>query len=99
MEDQGVWEVVEPAKGTTEAQTAALFGKDKKVRAHLLRCLLDDMLMQVAMKKMGKEVWDYLKSRFVSADRVKEARLQTLKSEFNALRMKDDEGLDHYARK
>ena len=46
------------------------------------------MLMQVAKKKTGKEVWDCLKSRFVGADHVKEARLQTLKSEFNALRMK-----------
>ena len=36
MEDQGVWKVVEPAEGTTEAQTAALSGKDKKVHAHLL---------------------------------------------------------------
>jgi Zn-finger protein len=62
--------------------------KDKKVQAHLLQCLLDDLLMQVSKKKMGKEVWDCLKSRFVGADRVKEARLQTLKSEFDTLKMK-----------
>jgi hypothetical protein len=47
--------------------------------------------MQVAKKKMGKEVWDYLKERFISANRVKEARLQTLKSEFDSPQMKDDE--------
>jgi hypothetical protein len=37
MEDQGVWEVVEPPVRTSEqGQTAAAAAKDKKVRAHLL---------------------------------------------------------------
>jgi hypothetical protein len=80
-------------------QTVVLSAKDKKVRAHLLQCSLDDLLMQVAKKKTGKEMWDCLKSRFFWADHVKEAWLQTLKSEFDALKMKDDEGLDHYTRK
>ena len=36
MEDQSVWEVVEPPTETSEAgQTAARTAKDKKVRAHL----------------------------------------------------------------
>jgi len=65
--------------------------KDKKVRADLLQP--DDLLMQVAKKKKGKEVWDSLKARFVGVDRIKEARLQTLKSEFDAMRMKEDEPL------
>jgi hypothetical protein len=54
--------------------------------------------MQVAGKKTSKEVWDSLKARFVGEERVKEARLQTLKSEFDALRMKDSDSIDHYAR-
>jgi hypothetical protein len=29
--------------------------KDKKARAHLLQCLPDDLLMQVTVKKTGKE--------------------------------------------
>jgi hypothetical protein len=55
--------------------------------------------MQVAKKKTGKEVWECLKSRFVGADRVRDARLQTLKSEFDALRMREDESIDSYAGK
>jgi hypothetical protein len=55
--------------------------------------------MQVAKKKTGKEVWDCLKVRFVGADRVKDARLQTLKVEYEALKMKEDEPLDQYAGK
>lgn len=36
MEDQGIWEVVEPPEGTTTVQTAKQSGKDKTARAHLL---------------------------------------------------------------
>ena len=39
-------------------------------------------------------MWDSLKARFVGADRVRDARLQTLKSEFDAVEMKEDESLD-----
>jgi hypothetical protein len=55
--------------------------------------------MQVAKKKTGKEVWECLKSRFIRADRVRDAQLQTLKSEFDALKMKEDETIDSYAGK
>jgi hypothetical protein len=102
MEDQGVWEVVEPSEESrAESQLIAAqrSAKDKKVKAHLLQCLSDELLMQVAGMKTGKEVWECLKSRFVGADRVKDARLQTLKCEFEALRMKDDEKIDQYASK
>jgi hypothetical protein len=45
-------------------------------------------------KKTQKEVWDLLKARFVGEERVKEARLQTLKSKFDAMKMKEDESID-----
>jgi hypothetical protein len=66
MEDREEWEVVEPEEGaTTEADAARLARikvKDKKVKAHLLQCIPDDILMQVAKKKSRKEVWDSLKA-------------------------------------
>ncbi|XP_047340405.1 uncharacterized protein LOC124943988 [Impatiens glandulifera] len=52
--------------------------------------------MQVENKKTAKEVWDCLKTRFVGADHVKNARLQTLKSEFDRMHMNDSESLDQY---
>ena len=78
MEDQGVWEIMEPTGETSDqgaTAVAARKAKDIKARAHLLQCLPDDLLMQVATKKTGKEVWDSLKARFVGEERVKEARL------------------------
>ena len=76
MEEQGWWEVVEPPEGSsTRALMEAAAGKDKKVRAHLFQWLTDELLMQVAKKKSGKEVWDSLKARFMGAERVRDARL------------------------
>jgi len=85
---------VEESTVLSEAETAKQTAKDRKVKAHLLQCIPDDLLMQVAKKKTGKEVWDSLKARFVGADRVKDARLQTLKIEFDTIRMKEGESLD-----
>ncbi|XP_023739866.2 uncharacterized protein LOC111887967 [Lactuca sativa] len=52
-----------------------------------------------AKKKTAKEVWDSLKSRYVGAERVQKARLRVLKSEFEALQMKESETIDDYAGK
>lgn len=51
MEDQGVWEAIEPVAGSAVNEK-----KDKKVRSHLFQALLEDLLMQVARKKTSKEV-------------------------------------------
>jgi hypothetical protein len=95
MEDQGVWEVIDSSVST--AATVVEKAKDRKAKAHLLQCIPDDLLMQVAGKATGKEVWDTLKALFVGEDRVKDARLQTLRSEFDSLRMKEGDSIDHYA--
>ena len=51
------------------------------------------------MKKTAKEVWDSLKTRYLGADWVKKARLQSLKSEFDALRMVEGESVDAFTGK
>ncbi|XP_042407543.1 uncharacterized protein LOC121997275 [Zingiber officinale] len=91
---QGVWEVVEPVEG---AQVDAK--KDKKARAYILQCVPEGILLQIAKKKTAKEVWDSLKTRYLGSDRVKKARVQTLKSEFDALRMKETDTIDEFAGK
>ena len=55
--------------------------------------------MQVAKKKSRKEVWESLKARFIGAERVCDARLQTLKAEFETLEMKEEETIDQFAGK
>ena len=94
LDAQGVWEAVSPEEGTTVDEK-----KNKTARAQLLGALSEDILMQVSTKKTAKEVWDSLKTRFVGADRVKKARLSTLKGEFDKLYMAEGEPLDDYAGK
>ena len=47
MEDRDEWEVVEPdlAAAPTAEEVAKLRTKDKKIKAHLLQCIPDDILM------------------------------------------------------
>ncbi|XP_042451831.1 uncharacterized protein LOC122036548 [Zingiber officinale] len=94
LDAQGVWEAVEPVEG---AQVDAK--KDKKARAYILQCVPEDILLQIATKKTAKEVWDSLKTRYLGSDRVKKARVQMLKSEFDALRMKETDTIDEFAGK
>jgi hypothetical protein len=73
--------------------------KNKMVRVQLLQALPEDILIQVSMKPMTKEVWDSLKTRFTGTDRVEAAHLATVKGEFDKLIMDDMEPLDDYVGK
>ncbi|CAM0957048.1 unnamed protein product [Alopecurus aequalis] len=94
LDAQGVWEAVSPGDGVEVDET-----KNKMARAQLLGALSEDILMQVSTKKTAKEVWDSLKTRFVGADRLKAARLSTLRGEFDRMYMAEEEQLDDYAGK
>ncbi|CAM0949754.1 unnamed protein product [Alopecurus aequalis] len=94
LDAQGVWEAVSPGDGVEVDET-----KNKMARAQLLGALSEDILMQVSTKKTAKEVWDSLKTRFVGANRVKAARLSTLRGEFDRMYMAEEEQLDDYAGK
>jgi hypothetical protein len=94
LDAQGVWEAVSPVDGATVDEK-----KNKMARAQLLGALSEDILMQVSGKKTAKEVWESLMTRFVGADRVKAARLSTLRGEFDRLYMAEEERLDDFAGK
>jgi len=94
LDAQGLWEVVSTSSG---AEVDAR--KSKTARAHLLQALPEDILMQVSTKATAQEVWEALKTRFVGADRVRTARLATLRGEFDSLIMADGDALDVYAGK
>lgn len=89
-----IWEAVEP---TTDAEVDKK--KNNKAIAMLYQAIPENMVLQIASLTSAKEIWDALKIRHVGVDRVKEARVQTLESEFEQLKMKDNESLDVYAGK
>lgn len=96
LDAAGLWEAVEPSE---DGAAAVIAKKDKPARAYLFRALSEDLLLQVASKKTAAEVWASLKARFVGADRVRAARLGTLRGEFELLRMAEDDTLDSFAGK
>jgi hypothetical protein len=95
LDVQDVWEAVVPADSTATVDPE----KNKRARAYLLGALSEDILLQVSSKKKAAEVWASLKTRFIGADRVRAARLSTLRGDFDRLNMGDGEALDVFAGK
>lgn len=92
---QGVWDAVEPRTSNTVVETK----KDMMALAAIYQGIPEDLLLSLSEKKSAKEAWNALKMMFMGADRVKAARIQTLKAEFESLIMKDSEGVDEFAAK
>ncbi|KAJ0837227.1 hypothetical protein HanRHA438_Chr16g0775911 [Helianthus annuus] len=85
-----VWEVIDP--GTTVDEN-----KDSIATALLFQALLEELTLQIGNSDSAKEMWETVKSRNQGVDRVKEARLQTLMSEFEALKMKEPSTVADFA--
>ncbi|KAD7477436.1 hypothetical protein E3N88_00572 [Mikania micrantha] len=88
----GIWEALEP-KGEVDEEKISM------AIAYLFQALHEELVLQVSQHTNAKDIWEDLKACFVDADRVKEARLQTLESEFEALKMKYSEFLDDFTGK
>ena len=92
MQSQGIWEAVEPRTTNTVVEVK----KDKMVLAAIYQGIPEDLLLVLAEKQSAKEAWEALKVMFMGEDRVKIARIQTLKAEFEALNMKESEVVDEF---
>lgn len=69
---------------------------DKIALAAIYQGIPEDILLSVAEKKTAKEAWEAVKTMCLGAERVKKARIQTLKSEFESMSMKETEALDDF---
>lgn len=65
----------------------------------LFQSIPDVLILQVGELNTAKKFWEAIKARHVGAERVREARLQTLMSEFDRLKMKEDETIDDFGGK
>ena len=92
MRTQGVWDAVEPAATGKVDDTM-----DQKALTAIYQSILDDVFAFIAEKETSHEAWEAIKTNRLGDDRIKEARLQTLKSEFDRLKMKDIESIDDFA--
>lgn len=71
--------------------------RNKVARAAIFSVIPEDVLFLVAKKENGKDVWTTLKVMFLGAERVQEARVQSLKEELDVLKMKSSESVEDYA--
>lgn len=92
MQAQGVWNVVESG----DAKAVVDEKMDKVALAMIYQGILEDMLLSIAEKKTAKEGWKAIKVMSQGADRMKKVRVQTLKTEFESLRMVDSEQIDDF---
>ncbi|XP_074362872.1 uncharacterized protein LOC141703174 [Apium graveolens] len=92
MQAHGVWEAGEPSD-----PKAAIEGKtDKVALAMMYQAIPEDMLLAITDKKIAKDAWEAIKIMSQGAEKVKKARVQTLKADFEALNMKDTDMLDEF---
>ena len=67
--------------------------------ALIFQSIPEALILQVGDLDNAKKVWEAIKSRHMGADRVKEARLQTLMAEFERLKMKESDTIDNFVGK
>ena len=85
------WEVIELDTNETEKNDMAI--------ALIFQSIPEALILQVGDLDNAKKVWEAIKARHMGADRVKEARLQTLMAEFDRLKMKDNDTIDNFVGK
>ncbi|XP_048604637.1 uncharacterized protein LOC106408105 [Brassica napus] len=86
-----VWEAVEDVTTNREKNDMAL--------ALLFQSIPETLILQAGELDKAKQVWEAIKTRHVGAERVKEARLQTLMTEFDRHKMKETENIDGFGGK
>ncbi|XP_021989247.1 uncharacterized protein LOC110885829 [Helianthus annuus] len=104
LESQDLWSIIEdgyseiPANASENDQNTyrEKVRKDKKALHVIFQAVNETVFERVATSKTSKEAWNILHKAYRGERRVKTVRLQTLRCEFDALRMKDSESIEEY---
>nr|GEV01728.1 hypothetical protein [Tanacetum cinerariifolium] len=89
LQAQGVWDATQ-CGGVKDRQ-------DRMALAAIYQAIPKDVLLMLADKDTAKEGWETLRTMHMGADRVKEGKVQTLRSDFEVICMKDSESVDEFA--
>jgi hypothetical protein len=111
LQGQGSWDCVEtgfiePNANVVAAMTLVqrktleeLKKKEGKAKSYILVSLDDSIFLKIFGAKTAKEAWDILKLAYKGNDKVKTVRLQTLRTQFETLRMSESESVDQFMTK
>lgn len=86
--EQGVWDVVEIARVEVP--------KDRMALTAVYQAILEGILLMLSKNDTTKDAWEILKRMHMRASRLKEANIQTLRSDFKVIRMKDGKSGDDF---
>lgn len=86
-----IWEVIDPGTKNEEKNNMAI--------ALLFHSIPEALTLQVGDLETAKQLWDAIKARHIGAERVREARLQTLMADFDRLKMKEVDKINTFVGK
>ena len=86
-----VWNTIKPGLDDQKMNDIAT--------ALLFQFVPKTLILQVGEQIASKDIWNAIKSRHLGDDNVREARLQTLMTDFDRLKMDDNDMVDDFAGK
>lgn len=95
MQEHGIWDAIE----SKDPKTTIDMKVDKMAMDAIYQAIPEDVLLSVVEKKTAKEAWTAIKTMCLGADKVKKAKVQTLKAGFENLTMKEIESIDEFSMK
>ena len=91
MKAQGVWSAIEgDPKIVADERTVQI------ALAAIYQGVPEEVLLTIAEKETAKKAWEAIKTMSVGAERVKKAKVQTLKGEFESLTMTETDKIDDF---
>eukprot|EP00253_Pinus_taeda_P003594 PITA_03594 len=96
-----VWNIVEtgyafPSTTPTDADEKKKYETNAKAVSTLLGCISQSEFMKVMHYKSAKEIWDKIVTSYEGDEQVKRAKLQTLRIQYETLKMYNDESVANY---
>ncbi|CAN1150585.1 hypothetical protein LINPERPRIM_LOCUS18126 [Linum perenne] len=103
---QDVWDMIETGYEEPENEGALtntqkenlkrLRKKDQQALSIIHMCLDETMFVKVSMETRAKEAWEVLENSFRGKDKVIKVRLQTLRGDYEKLKMTESEAIEEF---
>jgi hypothetical protein len=90
LQAQGLWEAVEYGDVNDDRE-------DRTALAALLRAVPPELVRTLANKDSAKEAWDAVKTMRMGCERVREAKAQTRRREWDDMRFQPGESIEEFS--